>query len=284
MAPTCFPIVSDATTLPPPSGSTSHLGSIGLPTLGELGAVMTMSVAIGRAVNPERRFYQWMVIAVTAAVALGFVRSFLLRPLFPHVHAPKEIFFYVHGVVFALWFALLVTQASLVSAGNVALHRRLGIVACGLVPLMIVFGAIGGAIAAHRPGGFVDIPVPPLEFLIVPYIGLLLFGLFIGAALVLRGNPQTHKRLMLIGTFVIAEAGIARWPFEPYISVPPFAMFTAAAFVIPIALWDLYSRRSIHPVTVIGAVVLFAEGPLRDLISHTAPWLAFAKWASDLAA
>lgn len=243
-----------------------------------------MSLATGRAVNPERRFYQWMAIAVTAAVALGFARSFLLRPLFPAVHAPKEIFFYVHGIVFALWFVLLVTQASLVSAGNVALHRRLGVAAYGLVPLMLVFGAIGGAIAAHRPGGFIDIPVPPLEFLVVPYIGLLLFGLFIGAALLLRANPQAHKRLMLIGTFVIAEAGIARWPFEPYISVPPVAMFTAAAFVIPIAIWDFYSRRRIHPVTAIGAVVLFAEGPVRDLISHTAPWLTFAKWAAGLAA
>lgn len=245
---------------------------------------MTMSVTADRSTNPERRFFQWMVIAVTMAVALGFSRSFLLRPLFPTVHAPKEIFFYVHGLVFVLWFVLLVTQASLVSAGNVALHRMLGVSAYVLMPMMIVLGTIGGAIAAHRPGGFIDIPVPPLEFLIVPYAGLLLFGLFIGAALLLRGNPPAHKRLMLIGTFVIAEAGIARWPFEPYISVPPLAMFTAAAFVIPIAIWDLYSRRNIHPATVIGAVVLFAEGPVREMISHTAPWLAFAKWAADLAA
>ncbi len=245
---------------------------------------MTLSMAADRAANPERRFYQSMIAAIIAAVALGFARSFLLRPLFPTVHAPTEMYFYVHGVVFTLWFVMLFTQASLVRAGNVALHRRLGVVAYGLVPLMLVLGAIGGAIAAHRPGGFIDIPVPPLEFLVVPYAGLFVFALFTGSALALRKRPQAHKRLMLIGTLAIAEAGIARWPFEPYISTPPLAMWTTAALVIPIAIWDLYSRRNIHPATALGAVALLAEGPVRDMISHTAPWLTFAKWAAGLAA
>src|SRR6185437_2493490 len=101
-----------------------------------------------------------MTVVIVAAVVLGFSRSFFLRPLFPGVHAPTEIFFYIHGTVFALWLALLATQASLVNAGFV------------MVPLMVVLGLIAGAIAAHRPGGFIDIPVPPLQFLIVPYVGI----------------------------------------------------------------------------------------------------------------
>lgn len=245
---------------------------------------MTMTMTAGRASNPERRFYQWMIVAIILAVALGFARSFLLRPLFPAVHAPKEIYFYVHGVVFTLWFVMLFSQAWLIRAGNVALHRRLGVAAYVLVPVMVAFGLVGGAIAAHRPGGFIDIPVPPLEFLVVPYADLLVFALFTGAAVVLRNRPQAHKRLMLIGTIGIAEAGIARWPFEPYISTPPLAMWTTAALVIPIAIWDFYSRRNIHPATAIGGAALLAEGPVRDMISHTAPWLAFAKWVTGLVA
>jgi hypothetical protein len=149
---------------------------------------------------------------------------------------------------------------------------------------MVAFGAVGGAIAAHRPGGFIDIPVPPLEFLVVPYANIFLFALLTGTALLLRNRPQAHKRLMLIATICIAEAGIARWPFEPYVSTPPLAMWTTAALVIPIAIWDLYSRRNIHPATAIGAVALLAEGPVREMISHTAAWLAFAKWATSLVA
>jgi uncharacterized membrane protein YozB (DUF420 family) len=241
---------------------------------------MSMSVAAGRAAISERRFYQWMVYAVVAMIVLGFARSFFLRPFFPGVHAPTEVFFYLHGAVFTLWLALLLTQVSLVSAGNIALHRRLGVAGFVIVPLMIALGAIAGVIAAHRPGGFIDIPAPPLEFLVVPYADIVAFGGFAGAALLLRGTPQAHKRLMLLAVIAIAEAGIARWPFEPYLSTPSAPMWTTAALVIPMIAWDFYSRRRIHPATAIGAIVLVAEGPVRDAISHTAWWLSFAKWAT----
>jgi len=245
---------------------------------------MSVSLAAERAANPERRFYQWMVTAVLAMIVLGFARSFFLRPFFPAVHAPKEIFFYLHGAVFTLCLALLFTQVTLVGSGNVALHRRLGVAGFVLVPLMIVLGAVGGAIAAHRPGGFIYIPVPPLEFLVVPYADLVVFGAFALSALALRAHPQAHKRLMLLAVIAIAEAGIARWPFEPYVSTPPLAMWTTAALVIPLIAWDFYSRRGIHPATAIGALVLVAEGPVRDAISHTGWWLAFAKWATSFVA
>jgi hypothetical protein len=237
-------------------------------------------MAARRSANPERRFYQAMVIAVIAMIVLGFARSFFLRLFFPAVHAPKETFFYLHGAVFTLWLVLLFTQVTLVGAGNVALHRKLGTAGFILVPLMIVLGAIGGVIAAHRPGGFVDIPTPPLEFLVVPYADIVVFGGFALTALALRAHPQAHKRLMLLAIIAIAEAGIARWPFEPYVSTPTAPVWTCAALTIPMFAWDFYSRRRIHPATAIGAVVLLAEGPVRDAISHTASWLHFARWAT----
>jgi uncharacterized membrane protein YozB (DUF420 family) len=241
-------------------------------------------MAAPRAANPERRFYQLMILALIACVVLGFSRSFFLRPLFPGVHAPAETFFYLHGAVFTGWLALLCTQVSLIGVRNVALHRRLGVAGFVMVPLMVVLGTIGGLIAARRPGGFIDIPVPPLEFLIVPLSGMVLFAGLAGSGLLLRRNPQAHKRLMLLGTIAIAEAGIARWPFEPYISTPPLAMWTTAALSLPLVAWDLYSRKRLHPASVVGVFALIAEGPVREMISHTGPWLAFAKWATALVA
>ena len=245
---------------------------------------MSVSIAQDRTSNPERRFFQWMVITVIAMIVLGFARSFFLRPFFPDVHAPKEIYFYLHGIVFTAWLALLFTQVTLVGAGNIALHRKLGVAGFVLVPLMIILGAIAGVIAAHRPGGFIDIPVPPLEFLVVPYADIVVFGGFAIAALLLRGRPQAHKRLMLLAAIAIAEAGIARWPFEPYTSSPSLPVYTCAALVIPMIAWDFTSRRWIHPATAVGLVVLAAEGPVRDAISHTSWWLAFAKWATSFVA
>ena len=245
---------------------------------------MSISIAAERAANPERRFYQWMVLAIIACIALGFSRSFFLRPLFPGAHAPSETWFYIHGVLFTTWFVLLFTQVSLIGAGNTALHRRLGVAAYVVVPLMLFMGLVGTLIAARRPSGFVDVPAPPLEFMVVPIYEILLFGVFAGLALAWRRYPQSHKRLMLLAAITLVEAGTARWPFEPYISNPAYAFWTQAAFLFPLAAWDFYSRRSLHPVTIFGAVVLVSEGPLRDMLSHTQAWMAFAKWSTGLLA
>ncbi len=243
---------------------------------------MTMAIAANPATNPERLFYRWMIVAIAASVVLGFSRSFFLRPLFPAAHAPHETWFYVHGALFTFWLALLLTQASLIGAGRVALHQKLGLVGLAMVPLMVFMGSVGALIAARRPGGFIDIPAPPLVFLIVPLSGMVLFAGLAGTALALRRHPQAHKRLMLLATIAIAEAGIGRWPFEPYISSPPVVYWTMTALVVPIAAWDLYSRRKLHPATLIGGVLIALAGPVRDVISATPQWLSFAKWSTGL--
>ena len=77
-------------------------------------------------VSAERRFYSAITVAMLVTVFVGFARSFFLRPLFPAWPSPAEPIFYVHGVVFAAWFVLLVAQAQLVKAGRTDLHRALG--------------------------------------------------------------------------------------------------------------------------------------------------------------
>ncbi len=230
----------------------------------------------------ERRFYQTMLVAMLAAVLLGFARSFFLRPFFPGVHAPREPYFYVHGVLFTMWLALFFTQVSLVGAGNTGLHKRLGVAGFVLIPLMTIIGTVGSLIAAKRPGGFIDIPTPPLEFLTVPLFSILVFAMLAGTAIARRRDPQTHKRLMILSAAPLLEAGIARWPFEPYLSTPPLAFWTSALVVVPLVVWDIYSRRQLHPATVLGGILVVGSGPIRDAVSHTAAWLAFAKWATAL--
>jgi hypothetical protein len=242
------------------------------------------AVQEGARPNLERRFYMAMVLAVLASIVLGFSRSFFLRPLLLGVHAPHETWFYIHGAIFTCWLLLLLTQASLVTANNVALHQRLGLVGFGLLPLMVFFGVVGSLIAARRPGGFIDIPVPPLQFLVVPLYDLLLFAGMVSAALLLRRrDTQAHKRLMLLATIAMAEAGVARWPFEPYSSSPDAAVWTICLFLIPLAAWDVYSRRRrLHPATVVGAVLLLTEGPFRLWLSQTDAWMHFARWSTGL--
>ncbi|HZL00992.1 MAG TPA: hypothetical protein VFC47_13960 [Caulobacteraceae bacterium] len=243
---------------------------------------MSISLAGVRAPNSERLFYQAMVLSIIAAIVLGFSRSFFLRPLFPGVPSPAEAWFYVHGALFTLWLALLFTQVSLVGAGKVALHRRLGAAGYAIAPLMVAMGLIGAVIAARRPGGFIGIPAPPLAFMVVPTYEILLFALLAGAALAWRRAPQVHKRLIILASITLIEPAAARWPFEPYISSPPLAFWTQGAFLIPLVAWDIYSRKRPHPATLVGAVLLLTEAPLREMIAHTPQWMAFARWSTGL--
>lgn len=133
--------------------------------------------------SPERRFYTGMAVAMFLTVYFGFAQSFFLRPWFPGTPAPHEPIFYVHGAAFAAWFLLLIAQPSLVAAGRTDLHVRLGRIGAGLAVLMVVLGTLGGLIAARRPTGFVGVPIPPLQFLVIPLGDMLLFGTFVGLAI-----------------------------------------------------------------------------------------------------
>ena len=240
----------------------------------------TQTFATGRA-SPERRFYTGMALAILAAVLLGFSRSFFLRPLFPDWPSPSETIFYVHGTVFSCWILLLVVQTSLIAGGRAGVHRTIGPYGAALAAAMVVLGTIAALVAARRPTGFVDVPVPPLQFLAVPLFDIALFAVFVGLAVARRRDAQSHKRLMLLGTLDLVTAAVARWPlgFDP----GPLGFFGLTdLFLVPLAIWDFRTRGRLHPVTLWGGLAIIASQPLRLLISGTQGWLGFARWATGL--
>jgi hypothetical protein len=240
----------------------------------------TVMLSPGRA-SAERRFFTGMALAILATVLVGFARSFFLRPLFPEWHSPSEAIFYVHGALFTAWIALLLAQTSLVAGGRAGLHRKIGPWSAVLVVAMVVVGMLGALIAARRPTGFVDVPVPPLQFLAIPIFDLVLFATFAWLAIAQRRNPQSHKRWMLLATVNLLTAAIARWPVvTDYGPAVGFAL--TDLFVVALAVWDFRTRGRLHPVTLCGGLLMIVSQPLRFIISGTEPWLAFARWATGL--
>ncbi|MGZ6069586.1 MAG: hypothetical protein ACXWK8_00130, partial [Myxococcaceae bacterium] len=233
-------------------------------------------------VSAEHSFFVAMSVVILAAVCVGFGRSFLLRPLFPGIHVPPERFFLLHGVLFLSWFVLLVVQSALVARRRVALHRSLGVVGGVLATTMVVLGLTGTVIAARRPGGFIDAPVPPLQAMAVPFFDMVLFSGLIGAAFALRRDLQSHKRLMLIGSIAISIAGVARWPLSILDAGPPVGFALSDLFLVPLVVRDAVTRRSLHPATLWGGLALVVSQPLRLVLSTTEPWLAFARWMTSL--
>jgi uncharacterized membrane protein YozB (DUF420 family) len=228
----------------------------------------------------ERRFYVGMAIVLLAIVLAGFSRSFFLRPLFPDHPSPPETVFYWHGAVFTAWFLLLVAQTTLIATGRVAVHRALGRAGGVLAAAMVVLGCFVALVAGARKGGFIDVPIPPLSFLIVPLADMLIFGVLVGVAIAKRHVAQIHKRLMLIASISIVAAAVARLPFDFLATGGPIVFFGVQdLLLVVIVIWDFASRGRPHPATLWGSALLIASQPIRLWVSGTETWLAFAAWA-----
>ncbi len=234
----------------------------------------------------ERRFYTLMAVSMAIVVFVGFARTFFLRFWFPEAEsfaAPERIF-YVHGVFFTAWIVFLVMQAMLVRAGRVQLHRTLGWLGAAIAACVVLLGLYGASVAAQRPGGFIGVPLPPLQFLVVPFFDMVLFGLFVGLAIVWRRDSGSHKRLMLLATINLLEAAIIRFPFEFIANGAPFTSFGLTdIFIVILVIWDLRSSRKVHRVTMWAGLLTVISQPLRLLISDSQLWLDFAAWIVGIA-
>ena len=234
----------------------------------------------------ERRFYLGFVLVIFAAVLLGFGRTFFLRAWFPEwveLHAPKEPYFLLHGTFAAAWFVTLIAQSSLITAGRVDLHRRLGTISMGLAAAVVVTGVAAAVIAARRPTGFIDVEAPPQVFLAIPLLTLMPYVVFVALAYGQRRNAPAHKRLMLLASRGIIGAAVIRWPFDSMFlpsPVPGYAVYdlAALAFLLPLVAWDLTTLKRIHPVTLFGGLALIGWVPLVSFVSQTDWWYAFADW------
>jgi len=231
----------------------------------------------------ERRFYTAMAIAMLLAAYVGFARSFFLRPLFPEWPSPSEPIFYVHGAFFSAWCVLLVAQATLVGVGRTDVHRKLGVLGVLVAVGMVILGVAGALTAANRPTGFNAVPVPPLQFLVVPLFDMVFFSLFVGLGIANRTNPQSHKRWMVLATVTLLAAAFARWPYVWKLGNPIAYFGLADLFIVALAVWDFRTRRTLHPVTRWGGLALIVSQPARLALSGTAVWLAFATWLTGLA-
>ena len=111
---------------------------------------------------------------------------------------------------------------------------------------------------------------------------MLLFASFVGLAIAKRSDPQAHKRWMLLASLNLITAAIARWPGVITIGAPPLFFGLTDLFLVALVIWDRVSRGRVHPATKWGGLLIVASQPLRLVVSGTAAWLAFARWATGL--
>ena len=111
--------------------------------------------------------------------------------------------FLIHGFFALAWFALIAIQPWLVTTGNVATHRKLGVFGAIAATGLVLTTAYLQTLHFIRNDGLAGIAL-------INSIMATAFALCVALAIANRHRPELHKRLMMVGTFLILEPLAAR--------------------------------------------------------------------------
>lgn len=229
----------------------------------------------------DRAFFAAFVAIGWLVVLAGFAGSVRQR-MEGHADYPAPTILVFHVIVFVGWMLLLTLQVALVGAGRADIHRRLGIAGVVLLPLVILTG-IGAEVFSQR---FYTPKYPEnANFFIVALVEMGIFAVCASMAFVLRRDPPSHKRLMLLATSLLLAAGFNRWWGDAMFDAmgdgfwgmlirtfagPDLLIFLAIAF-------DLLTRHQVHRVYLIAVPLIIVAQFSASMIYHSPAWPPVAR-------
>jgi hypothetical protein len=112
---------------------------------------------------------------------------------------------HIHAAVYVSWLVFLTVQTVLIGTGRVVvLHRRLGMFGAGLAALVVLMGLVATYVVENRMLGTLRADPAFISALLVDVLN---FATLATAGLMLRGDAAAHKRLMLLATMSLLQAG-----------------------------------------------------------------------------
>jgi len=225
----------------------------------------------------DRNFFLLYAGLIWFGILAGFGPE-ILKHLQGH-EKPYPPIVHFHAAAFMGWLALFTTQILLIRTKRVAIHRKLGLAMIGLAVVMAVVGPLTALIADHAKIGTAayDPAFVAIQFTdIVGFIGL------IGAAVAFRNVAPIHKRLALLSTLSIADAGFARWLFalgmtgtDPLSTWGSLYVCTTL-LILGVGAYDLITRGRLLPAYV-AAVIWIALIQTTSMALYFSPaWKVFA--------
>ncbi len=160
-----------------------------------------------------KKFYFAAALLFAAFAFVGFSRFYLHGRSYPGRPIPEPIKLLViaHGVSMSLWLLFLVMQTALISVRNVKLHMRLGMFGAGLAAAIVVVGVWLGIMSARVTPPEARIwGMAPKQFMAVPVISVLVFGVLVGVAIWKRKKPAIHRSMIIAATLVTLSAAVSR--------------------------------------------------------------------------
>ena len=227
----------------------------------------------------DRLFFGGMGIAILLLVFWGFAPTYFLRGTIDAGRPlrPMTPLITVHALLFTAWVTLFVLQTALITARQHRVHMKVGGAMIGLAAAMVVVGMMVAIAQVGRGSG--PPGLPPLVWLAVPFLDMLVFPALVAAGYLNRRDPPAHKRYMLCATLLMLQPAIGRMPLVLETPIgPEFNALVAWAFSLALIGWDLASRGRVHRASAIGIAVLAAEQLVRLALWRTPAWEGFAGW------
>ena len=233
----------------------------GMATAGE--ATQSLDAGGASRARADRIYFGAMALICGIAILGGFAPSFFLRSRLMADAVPLHPTVIAHGAMFTVWVVLFLAQTALIGVKRRDLHRRLGLAGVVVVPAMAAIGIL--LITRFEQGHGVE---PPLT-LAVHLLGnggpLALFVGFAAFGIAWRRRPAVHKRLMLFATLALEPAGFSRLigflGLGQALNIPVFAVLCLSCVV-----HDFWLERRVLPVTLVGALLLFGQVYVTDLL------------------
>jgi hypothetical protein len=206
----------------------------------------------------DRSFFLAFVAVCWLGVLMGFAPAVGAR-LQGRADYAAPLILHLHAAAYVGWLFLLTGQTVLISTRRVALHRKMGLIGVGLIPVMVIS--------------------------IYPIFYTVAFGVLASAALLLRRDSAAHKRLILLATTAIVGAAYARWFGEDLAALAGDGIwgktvenFTGANVILLLAMiYDQVTRGRVHAVYLIAAPALVLAQLLSSYIYHLDGWPALVR-------
>jgi len=226
----------------------------------------------------DRNFFLLYIGLIWLGVLMGFGTDVVHH--FKSHEAPYPLIIHFHAAAMSAWLVLLTTQVLLIRTNRWDLHRKLGLAMTALAGFIVLVSPPAAYIVDLRSMGTPD--ADP-GFLCVQWGGILGFGVLVTAGVLLRNRPSFHKRLILLSTLFITDAGYARWLGSAIGKVsgkgfwgfyaPTYGI--AGALILGVAAYDLITRRRLHPATIAGVIFTIGLQLISTSLYINPAWTAF---------
>lgn len=237
------------------------------------------------AADRSERFYTRMAATFIGVAVIGFAPTYWL-PMGRGTLAVAPIV-HLHALLFFGWTVLFWRQTSLAAVGRLTRHRALGVAGVAVATAMLFVGS-ATAVGSMKHADAAGFGPAGHAFSIVSFSALFLFAALVTTALLNVARPDVHKRLMLVATASLLQAGVGRW-FQLFlrpadaVGLPPVGVtvmpgLVADLLIVAGMIHDRRTRGRVHAAYWIAGACVVAVQVLRVPASTTQTWLSVTNW------